>query len=443
MTTPNWTYTPEDNAFFKGLKETPNLSFSANYRENPLASLTSPKEEGLKTASSFGARNPLAKTAADLAAPKEGLSPPPRLKPGQSFDLAALENVLLWGLNQDLSDLVLTAGQPPWMRRHGVFTAVGDRAMVPGETGRLLIAMTDNEAAASIVGSGRDMDFSYEIGQREAKRRFRGNATAVASGRVADLAISLRAIPGKPPDLDELDLEKDLLAALFPQDGLVLVTGVMGSGKSTLLAAAMRRLAETYGRHVVAYEEPVEFDLSDVKNLKGPVEQTEIPSHLPSFRLAPRNAARRAADVVLLGESRDREALKSLIEAASMGVAAYTTAHSRGVAETPPRLINVFEPRERPAMAAELLSALRLIVQQRLYPKIGGGRVAVREFLALDGRDRRSLQRLAAADLERGLAKILAEKGQSLPSRARELAREGVLSPEIAESLARERGTPI
>jgi defect-in-organelle-trafficking protein DotB len=346
-------------------------------------------------------------------------------------------------LGQDLSDLVLTPGQAPWFRRHGVFQAAGAKILTGEETASLLIEMTSNEAAAAIVGSGRDLDFSYEIGQRGQKKRFRGNATAMATGRSAAITIALRAIPGRPPDLSDLDLEEDLQKALFPPDGLVLVTGVMGSGKSTLLAAALRRLAETQGRHIATYEAPVEFDLTDPKNLKGPVEQTEIPTHLPSFRLAPRNAARRAADVILLGESRDRETLKSLIEAAGLGVAAYATAHTRGVAETPLRLINLFEPKERPAMASELLSALRLIVQQRLFPKIGGGRIAVREYLALNGADRRALQRLPLPELEGFLAQALKEKGQSLLARAIKAADDGLLDPAIVESLAREKGVKL
>jgi defect-in-organelle-trafficking protein DotB len=364
-------------------------------------------------------------------------------EPDETLDQAALDRLLFKGLSQNLSDLALTPGQPPWVRLHGVFLAIGPKAVTAEETARLLIAMTNNEAAAAIVGSGQDLDFGYEIGHRGGKRRFRGNATAMAKGRSTAIAIVLRAIPGQPPDLDELNLEPELLAGLFPSDGLVLVTGVMGSGKSTLLASALRRLAEAGGRHIATFEAPVEFDLTDPDKLKGPVEQTEIPTHLSSFRLAPRNAARRAADVVLLGESRDREALKSLIEAAGLGVAAYTTAHSRGVAETPARLINLFEPQERPAMASELLSTLRLIVQQRLFPKVGGGRIAVREFLALNVADRRALQRLDPPELEGAMARLLADKGQTLLSRALTAAKEGLLAREIVEGLARERGVAL
>ncbi|MDR1577821.1 MAG: Flp pilus assembly complex ATPase component TadA [Deltaproteobacteria bacterium] len=359
--------------------------------------------------------------------------------PEEALDLKTLDRLLAWGIEANMSDLVLTTGQTPWLRRDGTFQAIGFRALTAEETTGLLEGMTNNEAAAALVGSGRDLDFSYEIGQRGQKKRFRGNATAI-QGRLGALCLVLRAIAGKPPRLSQLELEPELRQALFPADGLVLVTGVMGSGKSSLLAAALRDLAETGGRHIATYEAPVEFDLTDPENLRGPVEQTEIPTHLPAFHLAPKNAARRAADVVLVGESRDKDTLKSLIEAAGLGVTAYATAHTRGVAETPLHLINLFEPKERAAMGAELLSSLRLIVQQRLFPKVGGGRIAVREFLAFNAPLRRSLQKAPLPELEETLTQLVATKGQSLLTRAEQLTRSGYLAPDILQRLQLERG---
>jgi defect-in-organelle-trafficking protein DotB len=300
--------------------------------------------------------------------------------------------------------------------------------------------MAGSEAAQAIVTSGQDFDFSYELGEKEARKRFRVNATAVARGRSTAVTVSLRAVPGRPPKLSELDIEPDLKPHLCPGDGLVLITGVMGSGKSTLAASILRDLAEKGGRHIASYEAPVEFDLTAGEGLKGPVEQSEIPAHLPSFSAAPRNAARRAADVIFLGESRDRRALRSLIEAAGLGALAYTTAHTRGAAETPLHLINLFQASERAALAAELISVLKVIVQQRLFPRIGGGRVAVREYVILDQPARRKLLNLAPARLEAALAEQLAESGQSLTEAASKKAEEGLIDPGIVRILRAERG---
>ncbi|MDR1395609.1 MAG: hypothetical protein LBK52_05520, partial [Deltaproteobacteria bacterium] len=176
----------------------------------------------------------------------------------EPWNLDSLEKLLLWGLDRNLSDLILSTGQVPWMRQHGFFRAAAKRPLTYEETASILISLTNNDAAAAIVTSGRDLDFGYELGPKGHKRRFRGNATAVSRGRGTGLTVTLRAISGRPPELAGLELEPELLESLFPPDGLVLVTGVMGSGKSTLLAAVLRHLAETGGRHIASFESPVE-----------------------------------------------------------------------------------------------------------------------------------------------------------------------------------------
>src|SRR3546814_7493661 len=53
--------------------------------------------------------------------------------------------------------------------------------------------------------------------------------------------MTLRAIPGIPPDLDTLHLPVDLKTTIFPEYGLVLIVGTTGSGKSTLLSPCNRQ----------------------------------------------------------------------------------------------------------------------------------------------------------------------------------------------------------
>ena len=84
-----------------------------------------------------------------------------------------------------------------------------------------------------------------------------------------------------------------------------------------------------------------------VPNPGGPVSQSTIPEHLKSFLTATRNSTRTAPDVVLIGESRDPDTLRGMMESAEIGVAAYSTVHTRSVPETLSRIINVFPFAER------------------------------------------------------------------------------------------------
>ena len=214
----------------------------------------------------------------------------------------------------------------------------------------------------------------------------------------------------------------------------------MGSGKSTLLAAILRRIIESGGRHVSTYEAPIEFDFDAVPKPGGPVSQSTIPEHLKSFLTATRNSTRTAPDVVLIGESRDPDTLRGMMESAEIGVAAYSTVHTRSVPETLSRIINVFPFAERLQVRATLLSSLRLIVSQRLLPLPDkSGRIALREYLAFTPEIRETL---LDTPLERLILKtedLLAVSGQRMQDAAQAAYEDGRLARENYLAILAER----
>lgn len=319
------------------------------------------------------------------------------------------DRLLTWASEQGVSDINLAPSDTVWARLHGRWLQVGDRPVGSDEIMGLVDAMARNPSASARIKGGDDLDFGHEVKlDRNTRLRFRVNATACRDGWGIGANLVLRVNPSQPPPLDTLDLEQAIRDALFPDNGLVLITGVMGTGKSTLLASAMRHILETEQRFVITYEAPIEFDLTGLRGRRGPVVQSEVPVHVKDFGRAPRNAARRAADVIQVGESRDRTTLRAMLEAAEIGVAAYTTVHTRTAADAPARIVNVFPSDEQPGIAAVLFSALRLIVQQRLLPRPDGrGRTAIREYLVFDDEARKRLMALPFQDTTATLDKMI------------------------------------
>lgn len=315
-------------------------------------------------------------------------------EPRIRWDYAGINDLLLWGTRCGMSDLCLRSALPAWMRLNGTWRMVTQRAITTDELLSALERLTRNNSVAALIKSGQsDYDFAHEIEEsRGVRRRYRGNATPVADGYSTGVKIVFRAIPSMPPALEDLHVEQEILDHAMPSNGLVLVTGVMGSGKSTLLAAILRRIIEKGGRNVSTYESPIEFDFDAIPTPGGPVSQSTIPEHLKSFLTATRNSTRTAPDVVLIGESRDPDTLRGMIESAEIGVAAYSTVHTRSVPETLSRIINVFPIAERLQITATLISSLRLIISQRLVPlPDNSGRTALREYLAFTPEIRETL----------------------------------------------------
>jgi len=370
---------------------------------------------------------------------KSGFFPhEPRIRWNHS-DVNAL---LLWGTASGMSDLCLRSGLPAWMRLNGTWRRVTERAITTDELLGSLERLTRNNSVAAMIKSGQsDYDFAHQIEEsRELRRRYRGNATPVADGYATGVKIVFRAIPSEPPPLQALAVEQGILDHIAPDNGLVLVTGVMGSGKSTLLAAILRNIIEKGGRHVCTYEAPIEFDFDAIPDPGGPVSQSTIPEHLASFLTATRNSTRTAPDVVLIGESRDPETLRGMIESAEIGVAAYSTVHTRSVPETLSRIINVFPSEERLQVTATLLSSLRLIISQRLVPRPDGkGRTALREYLPFTPEIRERLLETPPERLIQKTEELLPVCGQRIQEAAERAFADGKISKDRLAAILAER----
>lgn len=347
-----------------------------------------------------------------------------------------IDRMLVWGANKGASDFQFVPNEAPWMRLHGAWIHPCQTLMSASDIKNYLNEASRTPSSSAQVESGNDVDFAYEIRvDRDTRLRFRVNATGCRDGWEIGAAVVLRTIPAIPPNLDTLDIEPEILKNITPAYGLVLVTGPVGSGKTTLLAAVIRKILETQPKNVLTYEAPIEFNLVGINPRIGAVVQTEIPTALKDFSRAPRNSLRRAGDVVLFGESRDKETIRDMTIVAETGVAVYTTVHTNSVAETISRMTREFPFEERDGMTATILSAVRLIVHQRLLRTIHGRRVAVREFLAFDDTIRNDLYKIPSSQFIPAIQAMVAEKGQSLMSAIEREYHNGVISAQVFREL--------
>ncbi len=360
-------------------------------------------------------------------------------EPMMHWQISELDRLLLWSVEHEASDVCLQPNQPVWMRRHGEWIPVTTREVTSEEIFEMVDQISGTASSSARLKGAGDLDFAYEISTgRFTSERFRVNATACRDGWSTGAEMTLRSIPSLPPRLEDLGVEEEIAENAFPDRGLVLVTGTIGSGKSTLLASMLRRIRETQPRKIITFEHPVEFDLMSVPNPKGPLVQTGIPEHLSGFGLSPRNAMRRATDVILVGESRDRETLWGMLEAAETGTAVYSTVHTQSVADTPTRIINVFSADMQQQVAGALISSLRLVVQQRLERSPQGGRVPVKEYLVFDREVREQLMHVGLREMTTAVAGLVESRGRPILQDALEKYDRGLLYKETVKKIEKE-----
>ena len=100
-----------------------------------------------------------------------------------------------------------------------------------------------------------------------------------------------------------------------------------------------------------------------------------------------RRVLRQDPDVILIGEMRDEETVRTALSAAETGHLVLSTVHTLDATETINRIIDFFPPHLQHQARVMLSSTLKGAIAQRLVPDITGeGRVPASEILVVTGR---------------------------------------------------------
>ncbi|HKN92732.1 MAG TPA: type IV pilus twitching motility protein PilT [Thermoleophilaceae bacterium] len=300
------------------------------------------------------------------------------------FNLTAtLDRVAEW----QGSDLHLKHSSPPLIRVNGELEPLDDvRVLEPADTEQALWEMLDHPARVAEFENEHEVDFSYSHkGANPA--RFRVNAFRQLGG----ITLVCRAIPERIRSIEELGLPAAISELAREERGIVLITGSTGSGKTTTLAAMVDQINSERARHIVTIEDPIEFVHRDRRSV---INQREVGSHTESFARALRRVLRQDPDVILIGEMRDEETVRTALSAAETGHLVFSTLHTLDATESVNRIVDLFPTRAQQQARLMLASTLRGIVSQRLVRTAdGGGRVASCEVLRMTGRVRDMIMR--------------------------------------------------
>jgi twitching motility protein PilT len=277
------------------------------------------------------------------------------------------------------SDLHLKAGSPPLFRIHGKLAPEPGAFPLTGEdTENVVHALLHDEAKLKEFGEEHEVDFSFEIPE---VARFRVNAFR----QRGLISLVCRAIPSKISTIDELSLPEVIRELAEEERGIILLTGTTGSGKTTTLAAMIDHMNTTMNKHIVTIEDPIEFVHQDKSSV---INQREVGMDTKSFERALRRVLRQDPDVILVGEMRDEETVRTALSAAETGHLVLSTVHTVDASESINRLLDFFPPHQHNQARAMLAGTIKGVISQRLVPGAQGGRVAACEILRMTGRVR-------------------------------------------------------
>ena len=281
--------------------------------------------------------------------------------PEQQSEL--LNKVLLKAVSLDASDIHAAPGEPLHFRIDGSLTQEFF-AELPDNlfTNEACQEFSDAILTPTLVRHLQENGSTDGAISLDQQNRFRFNAFK----RSGETCFAFRRLANTIPGLDELGLDEKLYDLCSLTDGLVLVAGPTGSGKSTTIAALINRINQTRSSHIITIEDPVEFIHRSDQSL---VNQREIGSDVGDFSQALKGAMRQDPDVILVGELRDLETIRTAITAAETGHLVFASVHAGDCKTSIERLVGAFSAEEQNLAQRLVATVLRTVIVQHLLPR--------------------------------------------------------------------------
>ena len=273
-------------------------------------------------------------------------------------------------LEQDGSDLFITAGFPPAIKIKGVMTPLSQHPLSP-EDAQTITQAVMNDKQLKQYEETKECNFAIAPADL---CRFRVNAY-VQQGMSG---LVMRVISSEIPTIDSLDLPAIMKDIIMTKNGLVVMVGGTSSGKSTSMAAMLDHRNEHSFGHIITVEDPIEY-VHPHKNCV--IMQREVGVDTESWEEALHNTLRQAPDVIVLGEIRDKQIMDFGVEFAQTGHLALATLHANNANQAIDRILGFFPSDKQIKLMQDLSLNLRAIISQRLIKTLDGGRVAEIEIL--------------------------------------------------------------
>ena len=324
------------------------------------------------------------------------------------------------------SDIFLIAGQQIAYKCRREIHSVGGGVLTGDEAERVI----DQIYAMSGRSPKRyhetwDDDFAVNM----AGMRFRVSALR----QRGSCAAVIRPVASGIPDCRKLGISECVMDTAHLQKGLVLVTGPAGSGKSTTLACVMDRVNHSYPKHIITIEDPIEFVYENDRSI---FTQREVGTDTAGYAAALRASLRQSPDVILVGEMRDYDTIKTALTAAETGHLIFSTLHTIGIGSTVNRIIDIFPPDQQQQIRVQLASQLCTVITQELVRTVDGELVPVFEVVQVNSAMRNMIRENKTYQLDSSLGMYAGDGMMSLDGGLHDLYKAGKITLDTAYSAA-------
>ncbi len=342
-----------------------------------------------------------------------------------------IKRLLTLAAQNNASDLHVVKGLKPFFRIDGelfpidtLFKGTNDDFEIVSskELSKAVETLLDVEHRQKFY-KNKDLDFGYSIDNY----RFRINLF-YERGNISFVARVIRELR---PSLEDVGMPEVIYKLLGARQGMILLTGPTGCGKSTSLAAMINYLNDNFSYNIITLEDPIEYIFSSSKSI---IVQRQLDSDMETFASGLKHVLRQDPNVIMVGEMRDLETISTALTLAETGHLVLATLHTFNAAQTVDRIIDVFPPYQQGQVRAQLANVLNAVISQKLIPKVGGGRIAMREVMIRNAAISTLIRDQKLTQIKNVIDTSYQDGMLSFGRHIKELYNQGLISKEVAEA---------
>ena len=321
------------------------------------------------------------------------------------------------------SDLFVVAGSPVCEKKDKRLVRMDAQMLLPDDTRRLIGELYEiAKRSMDRFEEHGDDDFSCAV---RGLARFRINTYR----QRGSMAAVVRVVAFDIPDWQSLRIPAQVMDLANLTNGMVLVTGTAGSGKSTTQACIINRVNQFREAHIITLEDPIEYLH---RNQSSIVSQREVAIDTQDYLSALRACLRQAPDVMLVGEMRDHDTIRTAMTAAETGHLLIATLHTKGTVNTIDRIVDSFPSGQQSQVRVQLSMVLRAVVCQQLLPDVNGGLAPAFEVMHMNSAIRSLIRDSKTHQIDSAIAAGGAEGMVTMDQSILKLAQSGVVSKDTA-----------
>lgn len=244
------------------------------------------------------------------------------------------------------------------------------------------------------------------------------------------LSVAIKIIPLLFKALEELGHPRIVNEIINFNSGLVIICGPVSSGRTTTATTIIQTINQRYEKRIVTIEEPIEHQFINEKSI---IQQREVGRDVNSFAAGLVDVMDEDVNLVYLSRIIKEEEIKLALQVASSGKLVIAVMDSDSVSVILNRIYSSFKSTEEEWAKSLISENLKIIINQRLVKKNGGGLIPVSEIFTMNS-SAKSIVKSGKFDQLKSIIQTSRQDGmQDLDGSLEILVNKGLINPDEAK----------